>query len=604
MARMHPLHLGPAGRLGRIDPREPSDAERMVFEEIKRQFDDRWDCYYSVWFRDTAPGEHAEADFALVSAAGVFLFEVKGGRLERLQDGQWQFRTTAGRVVDTRLRGPFDQVRDAWYAMYDHVQLTCGSSLSDDCVWGYGVITPQCQLRFAGPDPGGPRDLWLDSSRFPEQFKEYLDEVIEYWTADSERKGRNRSHLRVLSMGDRATLEKALRPAVRCVSGAGVEAREIGREMVRLTREQCRALDYAQLEPRLVVQGGAGTGKTLVALEKAARECEKRQRIIFLCYNRLLADHLAREARLKGAVAETFHQLVYSLLRAAGMQDNVPADWDELNRIAPELVLNALDRLGDRFIPWDFLALDEAQDLMTEEFISVLDLILKGGIKGGRWLLCLDTEQAIFSEQYDARYFDEFFINTGARRIVLPDNCRNTRQIAAYGHGVGGIAEQSRAQVEGRVPVFDYFSDMQDLRRKFRRIMSRLIAEFRDAKLDESCITVLLGRREPFEEIVLQELSSSLVSGQLLRPGEAPVAAKVQVVTIQAFKGLESDAVVVLGLDDLSQDWQKKLFYVASTRARAILEVLLPESQQSVIAEASPGVWAGLVAHNLAGSTP
>ena len=82
---------------------------------------------------------------------------------------------------------------------------------------------------------------------------------------------------------------------------------------------------------------------------------------------------------------------------------------------------------------------------------------------------------------------------------------------------------------------------------------------------------------------------------QQLRAGEVPVVGKVQLATIQAFKGLESDAVVLLGLDDLGLEWQRRLFYVASTRAKAILEVLLPESLQSFIGDASAAVAAKLL---------
>ena len=57
-------------------------------------------------------------------------------------------------------------------------------------------------------------------------------------------------------------------------------------------------------------------------------------------------------------------------------------------------MLEALAKLGARFTPWDYLALDEGQDLMTPEFVSILDLVIKNRITSGQWLLCLDTEQA------------------------------------------------------------------------------------------------------------------------------------------------------------------------------------------------------------------
>ncbi len=587
MARMHPEVLGPAGRLGRADNREPSNAERMVFEEIARQFDDQWDGYYSVWFRDTAPGEHAEADFALVGPEGVLLIEVKGGEVERLADGQWRFTNRFGEVVKVTGRGPFNQVRDAWYAMKSHVRATCGDEFVDECIWGYAVVTPECQIRMAGPDPSAPQALWLDSVGFPEQLRGFVDSVICYWRADIERRSRSGHRPRNLTLAERLRLQRALTPVVRCVVGAGVEAREIGRTMRRLTTEQCSILDHLQLDPRLVIQGGAGTGKTLVALEQARREVAASRRVLYVCFNRLLADHVSRGPHTRSMTIGTYHQFVMRLLRDAGITVELPSSWPEFNAATPDLVLEALERLGERFVSWDYLVVDEAQDLMTEGFFSVLELVLRGGLSGGRWLMCLDTEQAIFSSQFDQAYYERFLGHAGARRGQLSINCRNTKQIAAYGHAIGAVPHRSCAPIIGRMPNIDYYTNHADLRRKVRSTVNRLVAEFRAAMIPESHITVLIGKREPYEALVINELRGCIAQPQLLRADEIPDPRRIQVSTIQAYKGLEADAVVLLGIDNLAEQWQRKLFYVASTRARAVLEILLPETEQGAVGQES-----------------
>jgi hypothetical protein len=596
MAKMHPPSLMQSSVLGRVDGRAPSEAEILVYEAFRDRLDDTWDVFYSIWLRDTAGPLHAEADFVAVGADAILAFEVKGGIVERAAGGTWRFIPKSGARVDEKARGPVDQVRDAWYALRRHVERYCDDSMLLNRTWGYGVVTPECVLRFEGPDPGVPSALWLDQSGFPDGLPAFVKQVVSYWRQDLVRRGVPELSIKPFTASERSALERAIQPVIRCVAGVGRDVRAAEKESIRLTQEQCRALDYARLDDRLVVQGGAGTGKTLIAIVKAARESQGGKRVLFVCFNRLLADHLARDERLRHVDVSTYHQLIYRMLGRAGIEHSVPEGWDAFNRVAADFVLEAVDRLGETFEPWDYLVVDEAQDLMDESFFGALGLLVKGGLSKGRWLACLDTEQAIFSSQFDPKYFAKLSLDANARQVVLPDNCRNTRQIAAYSHGVGHVEELSRGVIEGRVPRFEYFSSDGDLRRRFRKAVNRLVAEFRDAKLDVSRIAVLIAHRDALERLVLDELTETLAEGELLRPAHQPGEGRIRVSTIQAFKGLESDAVIVLGIDDLSLDWQRKLFYVASTRARAVLEVLLPDSQQQLITDATGAVLREMLA--------
>ena len=595
MPNMHPPTLTRDTVLGRTDGRGPSDGEILVYRAFRDHLDDSWDVYYSIWLRDSAGPMHAEADFVIVGPEGILVFEVKGGFVERLPSGKWQFTTKTGKRSEEKERSPVDQVRDAWHALRRHVKQYCGDTFTKNRLWGYGVITPECMVRFEGPDPGLPAQLWLDQAGFQDNFLKYVRRTLDYWLLDLDKRGL-RGRVYPLTAADRAQLARAMQPVIRCVPGAGTDARSVDSEVIRLTADQCRALDYARLDSRLIIRGGAGTGKTLIAAKKAAREAAGGKRVLFVCFNRLLADHLARDSQLATVDVATYHQLVYRLATRAGLDSAIPENWTAFNHVADDIVLDALGRLGDSFEPWDYLVVDEAQDLMTESFMPVLGLLIPGGLEGGRWLMSLDIEQAIFSSQFNASYFDRMVTTTNARQVPLPDNCRNTLQIAAYSHGLGRVSAQSRGVITGRIPTFEYYSDDSDLRRKFRRVVNRLAGEFREAKLDASRITILLGTKDRYEALVQQELNETVAQGSLLRSGVAPQKGRIQVSTIQAFKGLESDAVIVVGLDDLSQDWQCKLFYVASTRARAVLEVLLPDDQLQVVSDATGAVLVAIAA--------
>jgi len=48
--------------------------------------------------------------------------------------------------------------------------------------------------------------------------------------------------------------------------------------------------------------------------------------------------------------------------------------------------------------------------------------------------------------------------------------------------------------------------------------------------------------------------------------------------------------VLLIGFESIDTEWEKTLFYVASTRARSVLEVFLPENANDCIEKAIPKV--------------
>ncbi len=86
------------------------------------------------------------------------------------------------------------------------------------------------------------------------------------------------------------------------------------RELVRLTEEQMTVLEFVPDLPWVVIRGAAGTGKTLVAMEKARLLAAAGSRVLFLCYNRELARKLAGETDT--FTVTNFHTLCWEQAKA------------------------------------------------------------------------------------------------------------------------------------------------------------------------------------------------------------------------------------------------------------------------------------------------
>ena len=57
-----------------------------------------------------------------------------------------------------------------------------------------------------------------------------------------------------------------------------------------IKKEQIALLNYLEEQDNAVINGLAGTGKTVMAVEKARRHAEKDESVLFLCYNFYLKD--------------------------------------------------------------------------------------------------------------------------------------------------------------------------------------------------------------------------------------------------------------------------------------------------------------------------
>ena len=90
-------------------------------------------------------------------------------------------------------------------------------------------------------------------------------------------------------------------------------------EIIRLTADQMAYFEAASDNPRMLVTGGAGTGKTLLGLELARKAALAGRRVLFLTYNKNIAAKIAAECRRDkktGALitVSNFHEFLKSFV--------------------------------------------------------------------------------------------------------------------------------------------------------------------------------------------------------------------------------------------------------------------------------------------------
>lgn len=550
-----------------------SGAELDVLDALAT-LPDNWLVLHSLWMKTHSRKLHAEADFVLITDRAVLILEVKGGDVWRDSHG-WHFRTKSGSREDVKPEGPFDQACGAYYGLRKHLT-DCGHpELFNELVWGYGVVCPDCVLHVPDNDPFVDPKMLLDERGFPGGLSTYISGLVEYWAnrhgSDESSSRKSRSRSTAISPARRQDLLRLLRPNFELVAGLGAESAHVERELIRLTDTQLAALSFMGLEPRNMLIGAAGTGKTILVVEQARRMSAQGKRVLVLCFNKLLAKRIAANLKAhEGIDVGSYHQFAGRLCAKYGLDIPFSESWGEFCAALRERSAELISSMPSNDL-YDYVLIDEGQDLMNEEFMGLVDCVLDGGLKQGNWMISCDVRQAIFRDNFDEVLLGR--LGEISRKTPLTVNCRNTRQIAAYVVGFSGEGSTNTQGVEGETPGFRYYDSRDDYLRILKKVVNELVQSFANADI-------------PASEVVILFADKDFVPDEVMRPGfflravssfnpDNPPNDCVQISSVQAYKGLEAKAIVLLGIREFSSGSSRGLFYVGASRAKTNLRVIL-----------------------------
>jgi hypothetical protein len=372
-----------------------------------------------------------------------------------------------------------------------------------------------------------------------------------------------------------ANLARFLRPDFDRVATLATTIWAAERSFIALTEEQYDVLDHVASNECALVTGGAGTGKTVLAVELTRRLAADGRSVLLSCFNRELGLWLERRCHGFGpgrVVAGHMHLILRPRLEAAGLLADAqatenPAGWYDLGALA----------VGAETERFDTIVVDEAQDFAANALIDLVEAWRRDN--GGTPGVCLFADfsrQALYGDAAGAREVIRRRLHSAT--FVLRRNCRNTRKIAAETAALTGEYDVRVSDVQPQGPAVEriYFATPDRQRKTLDRALQTLRAEgFNAADI------VVLGPRR---------LDNSVLAGATACGGyriaslaDRQSNAGVVYSTIQAFKGLESPAVVLVDLELRGGHDTDAMLYVGMTRARTRLVMLLPEKARAEV---------------------
>lgn len=517
-----------------------------------------WVVFHSLPLENHVTRMQGEIDFLVLAPhLGIFALEVKGGRVSREADG-WHF-IDKNNKENVKSYGPFEQASDGIHTIMDQY-LGKNSPYSKLLFW-FGVMMPD--ITFDVSDPG-----WEPQQIFDERNEKNVGDFIIQLSKYTQEKWKT-------TYGDRFLEEKLpdkkqildlaekLRPVFDKKPTYSSTIKGIEEKLVTLTKEQCLFFDAFNENSRILVYGGAGTGKTLLAIEDALSH--RNEKVAFLCYNDNLADYFKAIIALKApdfkGYVGTINSYLIRFVKSRGVQLDpellhLPEFYDEM---LPTLYEEAANKEPEFF---SRLIIDEAQDVFTENNLDVLSLMLDRGFVHGSWSMFGDfSHQSIYRQfSKNCSALDYLEDNVQFSRVHLKTNCRNSFEICSEINYITNMEyeKQLRSSPSGLLVMkylySDYKNEADQIGQKIRELIkggvsANDIAVLSPFSRNNSCVSQMdfiknyngVGSTGPFFE------------------------------TIQSFKGLESKIVLLCDISDFLVNPQ--LIYVGLSRARDILVI-------------------------------
>jgi DNA polymerase III delta prime subunit len=568
----------------RIATGTQSRGEVEVFRRLRDDpGTDDWFVLHSLDIVNHETQVAGEIDFIIiVPGQGVVCLEVKGCRTLRRENGLWYY----GSNPRPDARGPFKQAAEAMHSIRRYVTGR-DSNLHNTVFWS-AVLFPFVEFSVISSE----WHSWqvIDSRDFRSNP---LSDLVSRVLMNALRFLQEQTAVTWFDPNDaRPThaesqqLAHLLRPYFEFFEPPEVRATRRAEEVKHYTEEQFSALDGMEMNKRAIFAGPAGTGKTLLAIEAARRSALSGKRVLLLCFNRLLGQWLREQTNSLSAVTtSTLHSYMLSV---ANMQPPDNASSEFWSKRLPELAIDELlRRVGDNPFVYDVLIIDEAQDILSSQYLDVLDLSLRGGLASGEWRIFGDFErQTIFGPE--ATEIKEILIERFGQvpRYSLRANCRNTPRIAEIIRLLTGMTPGYRRilRPDNRVEpvIHTYATDNQQ-----RKMLIKSIEHCVDEGILPQDIVIISPRTGETAAISLlgEKWSSRLQPLKELQEADIRSDERIKFGTIHYFKGMEAPAVIVTDIEEIATQRATALLYIALSRALHRLVILVSEEARRDLLE-------------------
>ena len=538
---------------------EYTATEREMYEALQNQLSDKYQVFYSIrWFETNEEQKRvdSECDFLVFDPSFGFLtIEVKGGTGIEIENGKWFLNEHSDRCSRSRRElkcSPYEQAEKSMRHFYNYFAEEFHQAFNG--VYGFAVAFPRYSIDTALA-ASAPKELTVDINDM-DRLGKRINEIFHYW--------RNQRNINIpFSPDQKARFISTINKRIALSAAAGALIKIKDKEFSKINFVQDAILDILYHYRQVRIVGGAGTGKTFIAMKKARRDSIKGKSVLFLCCNKELSSFVKNTINnTENIDLRTFEEL---------MVENIGDRYysAEINENGNP---NCFDYISEvRIKKYDSIIVDEGQDFDVDMGLTTR-LFLKDDHKSSLYVF-YDMNQNVFEFKAD----NAFAIDSPP--FILRYNIRNTGCIYSYAVNATGLGSETIAnQLLGVEPDVRHYNNVRQGIKGLTNIVARLTQkEFVNNK------SIVILSDEPFERSILASETRvgpyNISFGALNSINDTEICFK----TSAEFKGLEADVIIYLRneySDLIKTDVEACREYVALTRARYYLYVL--ETKRSI----------------------
>lgn len=568
MAKLLPPYIGKQCK---------STGEKLLFNIFKNGgFASDWIILHSLNLSQHTKRLYGEIDFLiLIPGGGMYVMEVKGGDVKCI-DGIWSFTDRSNNTYKSSI-GPFNQARDAMFSLRETIKREFGKQHKlTRLLSGFLCSFPHVSFDKHSVEYA-PWQI-LDKDAIQKGVGEFFRNVVFQFIQKHKQQPWFSERDSLPGLDELMELCDFLRGDFERLRPTRDRLKEFDEQVHSYTVEQYKILDSIQINDQSVVQGSAGTGKTMIAIESAIRSAAAGKSVFLTCYNRLIGEWMQDQVEdgEERITVSNLHGYLYELSRGFDYDTSQQGQQEFFSMYLPALLTDIFRKgICKQF---DKLIIDEGQDLIRSEYLSLFDSMLAGGLANGNWEIYGDFErQAIYAQLSREEMLELIGRFVKPTNFLLRTNCRNTKQIGEETALVSGFASPPflLEYLEGIPVEYAFYKDMPEQ----RELVAEQLRRISTVGLLRGDLIVLSPRK--LENSAAQSIPGFVVR-EVKHAGEySAVPGQVDFATIQSYKGMERNYVILTDIEDLSGEAAKSLLYVGMSRAKYGLSVMISESMRT-----------------------
>ncbi len=550
-----------------------SNAEKKVFKWLSQYKDDSVIVLHSLFLPDHNYKQIGEIDFVLICREGILCIEVKGGRVSR-ENGCWIFQDRYG-DKNTKSEGPFKQAQGNALSLQKKLEREQKNHDWKHRLFASCVIMPDCTIDHNTEEV--IPEILFDINNQRDDLDSFLKRVFQYWRSRIKYDPIGLSDEYINNAVEYLRKDFAFEPRISVIIN-GIDG-----QFVELTEQQNAVIEGLEENERICVQGSAGTGKTLLALEQANRLADKGKKVLYLCKNKALAGYLREKNSNKRDKFDIYNIEGY-LVKVCGEPKPgfLGSLTDAFREMPPKFVDMMKSEQNTEKYTYDAVIIDEGQDLINLDYYDCINSMIRGGFKDGIWTVYFDRLQNILNRDKREKYEEYDLLDDEGHpaKYVLKINCRNTKQVMEANYLHTGKEQGKTKITDGLDPEYFCFKDLCEEKNMVFKTIRKLLSE--GTKRKDIALLSKYRIDTPKSCLCGAETEFAKEFGEIrFNPNKDFEKDCISYYTIQSFKGLESKVILLLDVDGFQSEKDRRLNYVAMSRAKALLYVFYPEDKEN-----------------------